>query len=100
MLVKLGQRGTITIPKELREGLGEETVLDAVRRPDGVIELRPQAMVDAAQAWFWTERWQWMEREADADFEAGHFTRYADVESFLGGLEREPKSGVPPARPG
>ena len=43
MLVKVGQRGTVTIPKELREGLGDETLLDVVRRPDGVIELRPQS---------------------------------------------------------
>ena len=55
MRVKLGQRGTVTIPKELRSGLDENTFLEAVRRSDGVIELRPQRVIDASQAWFWSD---------------------------------------------
>jgi antitoxin MazE len=87
MIVRLGRRGTLTIPKELRKGLDEESLLEAVRRDDGVIELRPQATIDASQAWFWTERWQRLEHEADADFAAGKLTRYEDAESFLAGLD-------------
>lgn len=87
MLVKLGQRGTLTIPKELRAGLDENNIFDVVRREDGVIELRPQVTVDASQAWFWTERWQQMEREADEDFAAGRFETFDDVESFLAALD-------------
>ena len=87
MLVKLGQRGTVTIPKELREGLADNALFDAVRRADGVIELRPQVAVDAAQAWYWTERWQRMEREADADLAAGRFKTFDDLESFLADLD-------------
>lgn len=30
--------------------------------------------VPADQAWFWTDRWQAMEREADADIAAGRVT--------------------------
>jgi antitoxin MazE len=87
MLVKVGQRGTVTIPKELREGLGDETLLDVVRRPDGVIELRPQSTIDSSQAWFWTDRWQKMEREADEDIQAGRVRKFDDVESFIAWLE-------------
>ena len=89
MFIKIRQRGTITLPRELRKGLEQDTVLEAVRRPDGVIELRPQQLIDASQAWFWTERWQRMEREADDDIAAGRFRTYDDVESFLAALERD-----------
>jgi AbrB family looped-hinge helix DNA binding protein len=89
MIVKMSQRGTVTIPKEARTGLDENTLLEVVRRRDGVIELRPQVTVDATQAWFWTERWQRMEREADADYAAGRFKTFDDVETFLEDLEKE-----------
>lgn len=78
------QRGTVVLPKEVR--LDVEYV-EVVRRPDGVIELRPQIAVDASQSWFWTERWQQMEREADADLAAGRVRRYEDVDAFIEDLE-------------
>ena len=87
MLVKMGQRGTLTIPKELREGLDENTLIEAVRREDGVIELRPQVTVDASQSWFWTKRWQQLEHEADEAFADGRCKTFDDVESFLADLD-------------
>lgn len=84
--VKLSARGTVTIPKELRAHLGVGEQLEVVRRPDGVIELRPQER-DPDQAWFWTERWQRMEREADEDIAAGRWTTFDDGESFLRHLQ-------------
>ena len=89
MLVKIGQRGTITLPRELRKGLDGNTVLEAVRRDDGVIELRPKILVDASEAWFWTEQWQQMEREADEDIAAGRVRTAPDVETFIAMLEEE-----------
>lgn len=77
-------RGTVVLPKEVR--LDVEYV-EVVRRPDGVIELRPQVPVDAAQAWFWSERWQQMERGADADIAAGRLRTYSDADAFLDDLE-------------
>lgn len=35
------------------------------------------------QAWFWTERWQEMEREADADIEAGRTILVDGLEGLL-----------------
>ena len=87
MLVKLGQRGTITIPKAVREGLSDDTLFDAVRRDDGVIELRPRTTIDPSQSWFWTEKWQQMEREADEDYAAGRYETFDDAESLLADLE-------------
>jgi len=58
--VKIGARGTVTLPKELRADLPKGGELEVVRRPDGVIELRPPTEHDPDQVWFWTERWQQM----------------------------------------
>ncbi len=89
MLVKLGQRGTITLPKEIRAGLSEQSLFEAIRREDGVIELRPQETIDAAQKWFWTERWQQMEREADESYAAGRWRRFDDAESLIAYLDAD-----------
>ena len=86
MLVKLTGRGTVTIPKGLRAGLPEGTVMDATVRDDGVLELRPQSP-DPSQAWFWTKHWQRMERRADEDYAAGRYKTFDDVEGFLADLD-------------
>jgi antitoxin MazE len=83
---RMGQRGQVTIPRNLREGLDASTLFVAVRRDDGVIELRPQTTVDASHAWFWTERWQRMEREADEDIARGRVRRFNNVDEFLADL--------------
>src|SRR5438477_11373647 len=89
---RMGARGQITVPKEVRQGLDEGTILVAIRRDDGVIELRPQATIDASQAWFWTERWQRGEREVDEDYAAGRYKTFDDVESFIADLEAAAKA--------
>lgn len=83
--VQMNERGTVTIPKEARDGA--VGLYEVVRRDDGVIELRPKIAVDASQAWFWTERWQAMEREADEDYAAGRYKTFDGVESFLDDLD-------------
>ncbi len=86
-ILKMTSRGTVTIPKDVRKDLGEDTIFEAVRREDGVIELRPQSTVDASQRWFWTDRWQRMEREADADIAAGRLKVFETMEDFLADLD-------------
>jgi antitoxin MazE len=88
MFTRLDERGAVAIPEELREGLNEDSILEIVRRDDGVIELRPQD-VDATQLWFWSERWQKMEQEADADLAAGRIATFDNLEDFLAALEDE-----------
>jgi bifunctional DNA-binding transcriptional regulator/antitoxin component of YhaV-PrlF toxin-antitoxin module len=79
-------RGNLVLPKELRAGID---LVEIERRPDGVIELRPKVAIDADQAWFWTERWQKMEREADADIAAGRVVQTDNVEDLLKELDSE-----------
>ncbi len=78
------QRGTVVLPKEVRRDV--ESV-EVVRRPDGVIELRTQVPAEAAQTWFWSERWQQMERDADVDIASGRIRTYDDADTFLADLE-------------
>jgi len=52
-----------------------------------VIELRPSVVVPVDQAWFWSERWQRMEHEADADFEAGRVVETDSLDELLAALE-------------
>ena len=49
--------------------------------------------IPADQAWFWTERWQEMEREAQADIEAGRVSRYKDSDSAIEALENLENAG-------
>lgn len=89
MLVKLREHGTVTLPEEIRDGLESDALFDAVRRDDGVIELRPHGGIDPSQRWYWSEQWQRMEQEARAEYEAGRFKRYESVEGFLAGLDAD-----------
>lgn len=43
----------------------------------------------AEQAWFWTERWQAMEQEAQDDIATGRTETFDNAEEFLADLERE-----------
>lgn len=78
VLVRMRERGVVALPPDMRDHL----LFAAVRRPDGVIELRPQRTVDAAQAWFWSERWQRMEHDAQADIDAGQIRRFDDADAM------------------
>lgn len=41
----------------------------------------------SAQAWFWTERWQQMEREANEAIAGGHVAAADGVEELLADLD-------------
>jgi bifunctional DNA-binding transcriptional regulator/antitoxin component of YhaV-PrlF toxin-antitoxin module len=70
-------RGTVALPADLRRRLrleGPDAQVQLIEHEDGRLELRPVVAVPADQAWFWADRWQAMEREADADIAAGRMT--------------------------
>lgn len=84
------KRGVISLPPALRERhhLDEPGAqVEVAERDDGVIELRPTVAVPAEQRWFWTERWQAMERQADADIAAGRVAQFDTVDDFLADLD-------------
>ena len=59
-------KGQVTLPEEIRKAarLEEGDLLDAVVTDEGIL-LRPQKVIDATQAWFWTPEWQAGEREVE-----------------------------------
>jgi AbrB family looped-hinge helix DNA binding protein len=87
--VTVQRRGLITIPASVRHhfGLDQPGVQVEIIEGENEIILRPHVAVPSDQAWFWTERWQQMEREADDDFAAGRVAVTNDVDEFLAELD-------------
>ena len=84
------KRGVISLPPALRRRhhLDEPGAqVEVAERDDGVIELRPTVAVPADQRWFWTERWQAMERQADADVAAGRVAQFDTADDLLADLD-------------
>jgi AbrB family looped-hinge helix DNA binding protein len=83
-LVRVRQKSQITLPQSIRKTLGieEGDYLD-VRVKDGEIILKVKKLIDKDQAWFWTERWQQGEREADEDIKKGRISQFEDVNEAI-----------------
>ncbi|MFO7531789.1 MAG: hypothetical protein R6W93_04955 [Candidatus Limnocylindrales bacterium] len=89
--VSVQSRGTIALPADLRRRhhLDEPGAqVQIIEHEDGTLELQPMLPISADQRWFWTERWQAMEREADEDIAAGRVLSFDDVDAFIAHLER------------
>jgi antitoxin MazE len=87
--VTVQARGVIAIPSAIRRRFGLDrpgAQVEVVER-DGEIVLRPHIPVPSDQTWFWTERWQKMEREADDDIAARHVASFENVDDFLSDLD-------------
>jgi antitoxin MazE len=81
-------RGLIAIPTTRRHfGLDQPGAQVEVIEREGEIVLRPHVAVPADQVWFWTERWQQMEREADDAIAARRVTVNDDVDDLLANLD-------------
>lgn len=92
VFVALQGRGLIALPADLRRRAGLDqpgAQVEIVERPDGVIELRPTVAVPADQAWFWTDRWQQMEREVDEQIARGEGTVHESAEALFAHLDRK-----------
>jgi AbrB family looped-hinge helix DNA binding protein len=87
--VTVQSRGLIAIPTEIRRhfGLDQPGAQVEVIERGGEIVLRPHVAVPAEQAWFWTKRWQQMEREADDAIAAGRVAVVKSVEELLADLD-------------
>ena len=89
--IAVQRRGLLALPKNVRARFGLDrpgAQVEVVERDDGVIELHPHVAVPADQAWFWTDRWQRMEREVDDHVERGEITTFQSSDDFLSALEK------------
>jgi len=86
---RVRSRGQITVPSEVRKALDISDGDDIIFYVDemGKVCVQRSQIVPPDQAWFWTERWQKMEREAQTDIDAGRVHRFADAEAALAALE-------------
>ncbi len=91
--VTMQARGLLALPHDLRARHGLDTPgaqVEVLERADGVIELRPHVAVPVDQAWFWSARWQAMEREVDEHVERGETDTFETSDDFLSSLDGRP----------
>jgi AbrB family looped-hinge helix DNA binding protein len=86
-LMKVRPKGQITLPDAVRKAarLSEGDYLE-VSVEEGTIIMRPKKLIDADQAWFWTEDWQKGEREASEDIARGRVRRSTSGDEFIESL--------------
>ncbi len=83
-------KGQVTIPADIRRATGlEEGDPVEVEVVEGGILLRPQKVIDATQAWFWSSAWQKSIRRSVEQIEAGKGVVSDDDETFLTSLDAE-----------
>lgn len=87
MTTTIRMKGQVTIPAEIRKAAhleeGDPVEVEVVE--DGIL-LRPQKIIDATQAWFWTPAWQESIRRSVEQLNADRGEMFADSESFLTAL--------------
>jgi bifunctional DNA-binding transcriptional regulator/antitoxin component of YhaV-PrlF toxin-antitoxin module len=84
-------RGTVALPADLRRRLRldqPDAQIKLIEQDDGRVELVPVVAIPADQAWFWTDRWQAMEREADDAVAAGRTVVVDGLEGLLDAFDR------------
>jgi len=87
---RLRKKGQITVPTEIRNALGAEEGDDLLFSADElgrVIVMRAQ-VIAPEQAWFWSERWQRMEHQAQADIDAGRVKTFESIEDAVAYLDQ------------
>jgi AbrB family looped-hinge helix DNA binding protein len=92
-LVRLRARGQVTLPSFIREKLHlEDGSLVLIKVVDNAIVLVPQETIDKEQSWFWQERWQKLEAEAQEDIRKGRVKSFDSVEELFDEIEGRPKA--------
>ena len=81
-------KGQLTIPQDVRETAHLEAgdLVEIEIMADGIL-LRPKKLIDASQAWFWTQQWQQGEHEASEDIKAGRVTTFGSAAALVEALE-------------
>jgi AbrB family looped-hinge helix DNA binding protein len=89
IVLQVRSNGQITLPTSIRRqvDLKEGDILEVIVEEDGSLRLIPKVAIDRSQAYFWTERWQQGERQADQDLKAGRFLDFETMDEFIHSLE-------------
>lgn len=84
------KKSQVTIPKKIVDqfNLEEGDKLEFIPEKDG-IKIRPVVTIPKSQLFFWTERWQKGEKEADEDIKASRVSGpYQDIDKLEEDLEK------------
>lgn len=86
---RLRTKGQITVPQEIRHLLGAEEGDDLLFYTDekGRVVISRAQIIDPEQAWFWNDRWQRLEKEAQADLKSGRVMEFSNVNEALAALD-------------
>jgi len=92
-LVTLRARGQVTLPSFVREKFHlEEGSLVLIKIVENTVVLVPQETVNKDQSWFWQERWQKLEAEAEGDIQKGRVKSFDSVEELFDEIEGKPEA--------
>jgi len=88
---RLREKGQITLPNKIRSLLkakeGDELLF--YQDQTGKVVVDRVQMIPPDQAWFWSQRWQKMEREIQNDIDQNRMVQYKNVDEFIAYLNRE-----------
>jgi AbrB family looped-hinge helix DNA binding protein len=89
-LVQVRKKAQVTLPQSVRQELGiEEGDFLDVQVRSGEIVLKVKKLVDKEQVWFWTNRWQQGEKEAEEDIRAGRVHNFPDTKKAVAFLQKQ-----------
>jgi len=89
-VTRLTRNGQVTLPASIRrEANVEEGDILTVHLEADRIVLVPKKLIDKSQAYFWTEDWQQVEREAERDLGEGRVEAYETVDELIAALDHD-----------
>jgi antitoxin MazE len=88
MITQLRRRSQVTLPSEVvkKMKLQEGDNLDIAMEEDRII-IKPVLVIDRSQSWFWSKKWQELEKEVDQDIKQGRVHKAKGVEELIKKLE-------------
>jgi antitoxin MazE len=88
MITQLRRRAQVTLPSEVvkKMKLQEGDNLDIAMEEDRII-IKPVLVIDRSQSWFWSKKWQELEKEADEDIKKGRVHKAKNVEELIKKLD-------------
>lgn len=91
-LIKVREKGQVTLPVFIRKSLDlTKGSIVLAKIVDNTVVLVPQRTIDKDQIWFWTERWQKLEAEAEKDIRKGRVKTFNSVEELFDEIEEGSK---------
>ena len=88
MITQLRVRSQITLPREIvkKMRLQEGDNVDITLEDDKIV-IKPVLVIDRSQSWFWSKKWQQMEKEADEDVKQGKVRKAKNLKELIRKLD-------------